>query len=160
MQTLFSMQRNSAIKKNIGLFLGFIFFGIYVFLSDIFVVLPLMIGVLFLCFSSSLRESDFQKSCFVLACLFVLELDKSMVFGSLFVCFMFLYFVAYNPLLYFFKNAFYFKMTHLFLVYFLFGALTFVFFDNSFDHFLDIVKLLSGYIFIEGLVVFLYEYKN
>lgn len=160
MQTFFSMQRNRTLKKNIGLFLGFIFFGIYLFLTDIFVVLPPMLGILFLCFSSSLKGYDFQKLFFILACLFLIELDKNLPFGSLFFCFVLLYFIAYNPLFYFFKNAFYFKMSFLFLIYFVFGLLVLFFFDHSFDHFWDIFKLIFGYILIEGAMVFFYEYKN
>lgn len=160
MQTFFSMQRSSTIKKNIGLFLGFIFFGIYLFLTDIFVVLSPMIGILFLRFSSSLRGYDFQSLFFILACLFFVELDKNIAFGSLFFCFVLLYFIAYNPLFYFFKNAFYFKMTFLCLIYFIFGLLILFFFDHSLDHFFEIFKLILGYILLEGLVVFFYEYKN
>lgn len=160
MQIFFRMQRNSVIKKDIGLFLGFIFFGIYIFLTDIFVVLPPMIGVLFLCFSSSIRKYSFEKLLLILACLFLIELDKNIPFGSLFFSFIFLYFVAYNPLFYFFENAFYFKITFLFLIYFLFGLIVLFFFDHSSDHFFDIFKLIVGYILIEGWIVFFYEYKN
>lgn len=160
MQTFFSMQRNSTTKKNITLFLGFIFFGIYLFFTDLFVVLPPLIGLLFLRFSSSLRQEDFQSLFFILACLFLIELDKNIAFGSLFFCFVLLYFIAYNPLFYFFKNAFYFKMTFLCLIYLIFGLLVLFFFDHAFDHFFDIFKLIFGYILIEGWIVFFYECKN
>lgn len=160
MQTFFRMQRSSTIKKNISLFLGFIFFGIYIFLTDIFVVLPPMIGILFLRFSSSIRAYDFQSLFFILACLFFIELNKNIAFGSLFFCFMLLYFIAYNPLFYFFKNVFYFKMTFLCLIYLVFGFLVLFFFDHSLDRLFEIFKLIFGYILIEGLVVFFYEYKN
>lgn len=96
----------------------------------------------------------------VVLALFFIELDKSIALGSLFACFVFVYFFAYKPLFYFFKNAFCFQIAHLFLIYLTLAIVVFVFFDHSLNDFFNMLELFLGYILIEGLAVFYHEYKS
>lgn len=71
-------------SKNISFIyhiLGFGFYLIYTSLSDIYPLLPPLVGVLFLIFHKHYNDKNHYVSILVLLCVFYYEFDKSLIFG-------------------------------------------------------------------------------
>lgn len=159
MQTFSTMQRNSTFKTFIGL-LAFGCFVIYVALTNIYVVLPPLLGLLFLAFCFYLKRGEYTQFLLVLLCLFWVEFEKNLGFSGLFFYFLLFYVLLYLPMLHFFSNVVWVKIFYVFIIYFGFGVLYFLFLSSVFIDWKEFLGLLSGYILIEGLMVWLYEFKN
>lgn len=160
MQTFSKMRRDSAFKTFLDYFFVFAFFAFYVFLTDIYVFFSPMLGVLFLCFCSFWREKKCYRFFLILACLFWIELCKNLAFGSLFIYFFTFYAVFYLPFFYFFTKTIWMKVVQIAVIYCGFGILYCVFFSSGYIDFWNLVFLLLLYIFVEGVVVLAYEFKN
>ena len=158
MQTFSKMRRSGTLQASISFFLAFLIFALYIFLTDVYVVLPLFLGILFLCFCSAVQERKTRNLFFILLCLFWLELDKGLPFGSLILLFVLAYVCFYFPCVYFLQKAFYIKFFCVCLIYLCSAILCY--FSSSFVDFANFITLISVYIFIEGMVVFLNETKN
>lgn len=158
MQTFSKMRRNSAFQASISFFFAFALFCLYIFLTDVYLVLPLFLGILFLCFCSSIEELKTRNFVFISLCLFWIELDKSLPFGGLFFLFILAYICIYFPFAYFFKKVFYVKFFCICLIYLCFAILCY--FSFSFVKVTDFMTLIGTYILIEGMVIFFNESKN
>lgn len=73
--------KQTKIKHILFIILGIMAFLIYVLLSDIYPILPPLMGVLFLAFHKHYNDEKFYIPTILLACLFFYEFDKSLLVG-------------------------------------------------------------------------------
>lgn len=68
-------------KHNFFIFFGVIVYFLYVMMSDIYPILPPLMGVLFLVFHRNYNEEKFYIPLIIIACLFFFEFDKVLLAG-------------------------------------------------------------------------------
>ncbi|WP_199919447.1 hypothetical protein [Helicobacter enhydrae] len=119
------MQRNSTAQKAIRysfLLLGFCF---YTYLTDIYVWLPPLLGILFLGFSHSLQKSDLWALLSICFCVLFWGLDKDLPLGVPLVFFLAGYYLLFLQCSFFLQKGIYFEWILIVLFYlFCFGVLS------------------------------------
>lgn len=158
MQTFSKMRRNSTYQAIIKYCLLSLVLIVYCCLTDLYVILPPLFGILFLLFAKTLKEQKMGLLFLLLMCLFFIELDKGVLFGSLFLIFCGLYFTFYLPLSFVFQKVFTFKIFCIFCIY-LICLIVFSFIGNFSSGIGGILGLSLWYVFLEGLVVWFNESK-
>ncbi|MCE3046723.1 hypothetical protein [Helicobacter kayseriensis] len=153
------MQRSGTFKIFIKL-LAFGCFVVYIALTNIYAILPPLLGLLFLAFCFYLKRGEYAQFLLVLLCLFWIEFEKNLGFSGLFFYFLLSYLLFYLPMLHFFSHVIWIKIFCVFMIYLGFGILYFLFLSSEAIDWKELLGLLSGYILIEGLLVWLYELKD
>jgi hypothetical protein len=85
------MQRNSSYKNFIDSVLWSIAFVLYESLSSIYLILPPLIGILFILFHNSLEKKDSISIFFIVISILVLEAQKGFLVFSLLIFFLILH---------------------------------------------------------------------
>lgn len=158
MQTFSKMRRNStyqAVVKYSLLSLGLI---AYCCLTDLYVILPPLFGILFLLFAKMFKEQKIGLLFLLILYLFFIELDKGMVFGSLFLIFCGLYLTLYLPLSFIFQQVLTLKIFCIFCIY-LICLIVFSLMGNFPSGINEVLGLSLWYAFLESLVVWFNESK-
>lgn len=153
MQTFSDMSRNSTTKNilvNIAILVTFV---CYLALSNIYVFLPPLLGLLFTKYIKDFKDANFFGSFVVLILCIFFELEKSNNIGFLFLLFIFLSFVVSKIGLILQEESRFFGVIYVFLPYmfyfFVLQSLT------IFNHQMPIVftPIILWYVFCESVLV-------
>lgn len=83
MQTFPNLRRNSTFKETLKAILLLVVFSFYTSLSDIYLFLPPMIGLLFIFYVHTSKENEWILTLSIIACLIFFEFDHSEYSGIL-----------------------------------------------------------------------------
>lgn len=93
MQAFSDMQRSFTYKEVIGGILALLLLTVYESISSILYLLPPLIGAAFYMFTDFADRKQFFKLSLVILFLFIIEADKSFMFGTLLLYFTLAYFI-------------------------------------------------------------------
>ncbi|AFI05765.1 hypothetical protein [Helicobacter cetorum] len=133
-----------------SLLLGCLCFYFYSLLRDLIPYLPPMLGFLFLLYARVCEK--FLATLGVFLCLFLFESMHLKTLGVLALLFLIYHQLIYKNSLRFFHNGFFFKVLHVFLIYYLFLS---HFVSNSLS--LNLLGLLVVFTLIESVLWSVYE---
>ncbi|MDO7253177.1 hypothetical protein [Helicobacter cappadocius] len=117
MQTISNLKRNNTLREFIKAILLLVGFSFYISVSDIYLYLPPMLGLLFIFYMQTSRENRWVVSISIVACLIFFEYDHDERAGILPLIFVFTNWLVVKRLRLLFEENIFFVFIYVPLIY-------------------------------------------
>lgn len=157
MEEIFRRKKQSTVRKTSRAFLLVIWFFFYTSLSDIFLTIPPMIGLLFIFYLKTSKQDEWIVTFGIVVCLIFFEINHSEYVGVLPIIFVIIDWLVIKKFRLLFEENLLFIFIYIFLIYITYYFVLYVFGTLKIGSTLDFMSEFTSYIFYESCLGIIYE---